>query len=324
MEIVRKNKFVEFGVVGVVLLDTNVPLDFSHMLPSSTSAVHFSGVANSGISANTAYLSAELSLFSIDFSLVNHQAVPLCYFSNPDYYDQDGEWQQEDGQQQQQEDGYQEDNGDQGDGQRRRRVQNEDYYGNDQEEAVDQYYDQGEQDAENYDQEGNEDWYDQDAVNNYQENNNQCPYDGSYPYKVEYVLPSAGSESASWLASGWTGSGVLQMYANRNDQTLIGECTMVLSTFVSKEDEDTLLGAPSAAATAGIVLAIVFATVLMCFYCYCCIKSHKAKKDNLQPGDDVTSSFRRLDEEDAHSKPGTISVDARSQAASKKSAKEIL
>ena len=114
------------------------------------------------------------------------------------------------------------------------------------------------------------------------------------------------------------------MYASRNDQALIGECTLVLSTFVTKENDDTLLGAPSAAATAGIVLAIFFATVLMCFYCYCCIKSHKSRKDDLQPGDDVTSSFRRMDEEDGHSKPGTISVDAKSQAASKKSAKEML
>lgn len=264
--------------------------------------VHYNSVYKSGVNGDTAYLVASLSLFSIDFSLVNHQAIALCYFSG--YGNEQGNGQNGQGQYGQY---YDQDNG-------QRRVQ-------------DGYYDeQGDnQGDEYYDEQGDNNQGGNNQGGNYQGGNNQaqCPYDGSYPYKVDYVLPSAGSESASWLASGWTGSGVLKMYATRNEEVLIGDCTLQLSTFVTKEDEDSLLGAPSAAATAGIILAIIFATLLMCFYCYCCIKSRKTRKDNLNPGDDVISSFRRMDE-DNHSKPPTISVDAQSQATSKKSAKEMI
>ena len=154
-----------------------------------------------------------------------------------------------------------------------------------------------------------------------------CPADGCYPFSVEYVLPSAGNDSAAWLASGWQGSGTVEMFAQRNDKYKIGMCTLALSTHVTKADSSSLLNAPSAAATAGIILAIVLAAILMCCYCYCCIRSRKTKKENLDAGDDVVSSFRRLDEDsDLHSKPGTIdiSVDAKSQASSKKTAKEMV
>lgn len=156
------------------------------------------------------------------------------------------------------------------------------------------------------------------------DNGAQCPSDGSYSYSVHYVLPSAGSESASWLASGWTGTGILEMYAQRNDAMKIGECHLTLSTYVTKQNNESLMGKPSAAATAGILLAVLLAALLMCFYCYCCIRSRKVKKDGLEPGDDITSNFRRMDTSDEHSKPPTITLDAMSQAKSKKSAKEMV
>ena len=36
-----------------------------------------------------AYLSAELSLFSIDFALVTKQAVPLCYYAGDEWNQQE-------------------------------------------------------------------------------------------------------------------------------------------------------------------------------------------------------------------------------------------
>lgn len=213
---------------------------------------------NSGVNGDNAYISADLSLFSIDFDLVNKQSVPLCYFNEA--------------------------------------AENE-------QEEVDNYYDNNAED-------GN--------ARRLNDGEYQCPNDGVYPYSIQYVLPSAGTESASWLASGWTGTGVIELYAQRNDQMKIGHCELVLSTYVTKEDNSSLLSAPSAAATAGIVLAVLVAAFLMCFYCYCCIKSRKTKKGDLAPGDDVTSNFRRMDE-DEHSKPASITVDNRSQAGSKKS-----
>eukprot|EP00977_Amphora_coffeiformis_P020353 scaffold8130_cov164-Amphora_coffeaeformis.AAC.5 len=234
--------------------------------------VCYSDVENSGISGDVGYLSADLSLFSIDFSLVSKQAVPLCYFEE-NYQDNGGEEEQAD---------Y-----------------------------------NGEQNV--YDNNNNGRRFLDGAVDY-----GNCPADGCYPFSVEYVLPSAGNDSAAWLASGWQGTGTIEMFAQRNDQYKIGMCSLTLNTFVTKEDSSSLLSAPSAAATAGIILAIILATVLMCCYCYCCIRSRKTKKESLEAGDDVTSNFRRLDEDsDLHSKPGVISIDAKSQASSKKSAKEM-
>jgi hypothetical protein len=215
-------------------------------------------VANSGTNGESVYLSAELSLFSIDFSLVNKVNVPLCY---------DGE----------------------------------DEAAGDEEAADEEAAGDGGRRLEEY----------------------ECPNDGSYAFSVQYVLPTAGKETTSWLASGWTGTGVVQMYAQANDQMLIGECILTLSTFVTKEDTSSLLSTPSAAATAGIILAVVLAAILMCFYCYCCVKSRKSRKESLEEGDDVTSNFRRMDE-DGVSKPSTIHIDAASQAKSKASAAEMI
>lgn len=260
---------------------------------SFVTAVKYAGVVNTGVNGGMAYMSAELSLFSIDFSLVNKQAVPLCYEQN-DYYEDE-----------QVQNGY----------------DAEGYAG---------YYDNGDAngDADNGNADNgdggrrhlegqNEDYYD----------NAGCPGDGTYPFSIEYVLPSAGTESASWLASGWQGTGLLEMYAQRNDAMKIGECTLTLATYVTKKNEDVLLGTPSAAATAGIILAIIFAAVLMCCYCYCCIKKRQTKKAELDAGDDITSNFRRMDTTDLgdeHSKPPSISLDAHSQATGKKSAKSLV
>jgi hypothetical protein len=223
----------------------------------SACSVHYNSVADSGTNGESLYVSAELSLFSIDFSLVNKVSVPLCY---------DGE-----------------------------------------EEAAD------------------EEAADEEAANDggRRLEEYECPNDGSYAFSVQYVLPTAGKETTSWLASGWTGTGVVQMYAQANDQMLIGECILTLSTFVTKEDTSSLLSTPSAAATAGIILAVVLAAILMCFYCYCCVKSRKSRKESLEEGDDVTSNFRRMDE-DGVSKPSTIHIDAASQAKSKASAAEMI
>lgn len=238
-------------------------------------SVCYSGVQNSGVNGDVGYLSADLSLFSIDFTLVSKQAVPLCY--SEDYYQEEGEEEDAEG---------------------------ADYYDNN---AAD-YYD------------NNNNNNGQRRLDGQAADNGECPADGCYPYSVQYVLPSAGQESASWLASGWQGSGLIEMYAQRNEKYKIGVCKLQLGTYVTKPEESSLLGAPSAAATAGIVLAVIVAAILMCLYCYCCVRSRKGKKGALPPGDDVTSSFRRMDEDDLHSKPGTISIDAKSQASSKKSA----
>jgi hypothetical protein len=131
-------------------------------------------------------------------------------------------------------------------------------------------------------------------------NANQCPGDGSYDYSVVYNLPKSGADSASWLASGWSGTGYLEIYAAQDQvDMLIGKCTIGLKTSVTHSSATQgLFQTPSAATTTGIVLGALAAAALVCVYCYCCCKKRqKTKKDLLDKGDDVTSSFRRMDDD---------------------------
>jgi hypothetical protein len=69
--------------------------------------------------------------------------------------------------------------------------------------------------------------------------NNQyaCPGTGSYDFSVEYALPGAGSEKTSWLASGWNGEGIIQMFAESDDTMKIGECKLDLQTYVTPKEK---------------------------------------------------------------------------------------
>jgi hypothetical protein len=133
-----------------------------------------------------------------------------------------------------------------------------------------------------------------------QNNGNECPADGQYDYTVPYRLPNAGAESASWLATGWQGSGYVKYYADADATELIGNCRMVLKTFVTHNvTSQGLISTPSAAETAAIVVASFVVFLLFCVWCYCCTKRRRIRKsDQLAPGDDVTSQFRRMYEDD--------------------------
>lgn len=171
---------------------------------------------NSGIADNLAYVTADLSLFSISFNLLDMMPVPLC----------------------------------------------------------DETMVAGE------------------------DNQYACPGDGTQSYELVYRLPSAGSEHTSWLASGWDGSGLIQMFAQQDESLKIGECSLQLKTYVTRpEERKSLLSTPSAAATVGIVLASLAATGLLLMYCYCCCKRRKTKDSKL---DDEESRFQRMEEEKSY------------------------
>lgn len=129
-----------------------------------------------------------------------------------------------------------------------------------------------------------------------------CPGAGSHDFQVTYKLPSSGSESTSWLASGWHGSGDMAMYAEPNENMMIGHCTLDLQTYVtaSSADEKSLLGTPSAAVAFGIALGGLVALSLLCVYCYCCCrKGKRVETSSRAPIDEinVTSSFKRMDDD---------------------------
>jgi hypothetical protein len=120
-------------------------------------------------------------------------------------------------------------------------------------------------------------------------NQGDCPADGTYAFAVSYDLPSAGDQSTSWLASGWAGSGVIRMYAEEDESMMIGECTFNLKTYVTPTAEKGFLQTPSAAATVGIVLGALAAVALVCLWCYCCARKKKQQKKVTESPEDAKS-----------------------------------
>jgi len=149
-------------------------------------------------------------------------------------------------------------------------------------------------------------------------NENDCPGDGAYGFDITYKLPSSGSDPSSWLASGWEGSGIVQMFAQPDEDLLIGECTLALRTYVTQKNKESLVGTPSAAATAGIVLGVAALLAMLTCWCWCCRKKRQAKKAKVQSVEDEQTYFRRMEDERSYWS-GTGSKATKKTAATKKS-----
>jgi hypothetical protein len=180
--------------------------------------VYYSGVENSGIQDNMGYVTADLSLWTVDFNLLDMLPINLC----------------------------------------------------DETMVADE------------------------------SNQNACPGDGTQNFEVVYNLPSAGKEQTSWLASGWDGSGLIQIFAAQDETMKIGECSLSLKTYVSRPagERKSLLSTPSAAAAVGISLAVAAVLALLMLYCVCCCKRRKEKNTKVQ--DDEASRFQRMEEEKSY------------------------
>lgn len=106
------------------------------------------------------------------------------------------------------------------------------------------------------------------------------------------------------MASGFPSTGTFNMYAldeeNNGENFLIGSCKITFDTFVTPSEDAKGYSVPSAATSAGIVLAVAAAMFLTCMYCYCCVKKRLSRKEyDRQSGDgDVMTSFRRLGSDD--------------------------
>jgi hypothetical protein len=132
-------------------------------------------------------------------------------------------------------------------------------------------------------------------------NQNDCPGDGSMDYSITYKLPNAGSEATSWLASGWQGSGLVQMYAQQDESMKIGECVLELKTYVTqKSTEKNLIGTPSAAVTAGIVVAVAAVLSLLFLYCVCCRRKKANDSSNKTVAVEEGSHFKRMEDDKSY------------------------
>jgi hypothetical protein len=133
-------------------------------------------------------------------------------------------------------------------------------------------------------------------------NTSDCPGNGKYNYSVDYKLPNSGSDSASWLASGWEGTGFIRMYAEPDESMMIGECLLTLQTFVTPDPTTKWYQVtPSAAVLSGIVLGISSVLMLGCLYCYCCCRrrSETKMRDKISPEHSLESTFMRMEDEKA-------------------------
>jgi hypothetical protein len=96
-----------------------------------------------------------------------------------------------------------------------------------------------------------------------------CPGDGLYSFQVSYTLPSADAKTA-WLATGWTGSGAISIYAEKgNTDSLVGSCKLKLTTAVTQSPARTV-NPPTALVASLIAVGVVIAVFLLCIYCTCC------------------------------------------------------
>jgi hypothetical protein len=132
-----------------------------------------------------------------------------------------------------------------------------------------------------------------------------CPSDGSYNYSVNYTLPSAGKASQSYFGSGWTPSGVIQMYSEADSSMLIGECNITLATYVTPAAGQEYQ-IPSASVASAAILGTLLGLTLLLFCCCCCTKTKSQAEQNgmrvIRPyrvqGEDSVMHFRRMTEAD--------------------------
>jgi hypothetical protein len=138
------------------------------------------------------------------------------------------------------------------------------------------------------------------AYGGYQYN---CPSDGSYNYSVNYTLPSAGTKS--YLGSGWTPSGTIQMFSQADSSMLIGSCNITLTTYVTPKSGQNYQ-TPAASIVSAVVLGTLLALTLLLFCCCCCTKTKPKMERNgmrvIRPyrlqGEDSVMHFRRMTEAD--------------------------
>ena len=130
------------------------------------------------------------------------------------------------------------------------------------------------------------------------ENLYDCPGDGTYDYSINYTLPSAGAKHQSWLASGWRGTGLIQLYAEMDDTMLMGECDLNLQTYVTRpERKFSLIQVPSAAVATGLFLCFIVLVAMFC--CYRClsrsVRSITNKNTSKLP--DEVSYFQKMEDQ---------------------------
>ena len=97
----------------------------------------------------------------------------------------------------------------------------------------------------------------------------QCPENGVYAFQVTYALPTA-EERTAWLATGWTGTGEVAIYTEKNNvDSLVGFCQLKLGTKTTPT-ESSAFSTPSARIASFAAVGVVVALFLLCIYCSCC------------------------------------------------------
>ena len=102
----------------------------------------------------------------------------------------------------------------------------------------------------------------------------------TYAFSLSYTLPDY-EDQTSWLATGWKGTGYIQMYSDDSsmDEKLIGSCTFKFDTMVT-QSSDGGMTVPTAAMTLGIIAGVFALIGAICCYWSCC-RGRKNTKDGF-------------------------------------------
>ena len=99
-----------------------------------------------------------------------------------------------------------------------------------------------------------------------------CPEDGTYDFEATFTLPDYGD---SWWATGWRDSGEISLYADENQEVMIGSCQVRYVTQVTSANR--FLHAPSAFTTAMVAIGVGLVGVVWALYCVLYVRSPRRR-----------------------------------------------
>lgn len=142
-----------------------------------------------------------------------------------------------------------------------------------------------------------------DWVSSTQNYNLECPTNGAYSFQIPYVLPWDNDDFTSWFATGWRGTSDLVIYSEPDSSTgtLLVDCELAWSTYMTESNEEGWATLPSAAQAAIALVAVAAFMCLCCTWLTCC-----RKRTNHVTDEEYAKEFRVLDDaEDKEQKAKT-------------------
>jgi hypothetical protein len=102
------------------------------------------------------------------------------------------------------------------------------------------------------------------TISSANDNNNGCPQSGDYQFQSSITVPPPSNSFTSWMYTGYTGIGELAIYQDQSyGSTILGHCTLKISTEVEDTDSTILNNTPSGKTTTIAILSTVTVMLLL-------------------------------------------------------------